>query len=78
MLAQLAATRAAAGIGLLPCFLAEGHSDLIRVLQSEVRFELNFSLSVRPQSRDSEAVMVIREALMKEIASRRNELVPDH
>jgi DNA-binding transcriptional LysR family regulator len=76
VLAQVAVTRASAGIGLLPCFLAEGYSDLIRVLPTDVRFELNFSLSVRPQSRDSEAVMVIREALLKEIASRESELVP--
>jgi DNA-binding transcriptional LysR family regulator len=70
------ATAASAGIGLLPCFLAEPHPGLVRVLGTLVRFELNFSLSVRPPSRDLEAVTVIREAILAEIAGRRDELVP--
>ena len=30
------ATRAAAGLGLLPCFMADRHDDLVRVLPDEV------------------------------------------
>ena len=30
------ATRAAAGIGLLPCFMADRHDDLVRVLPGQV------------------------------------------
>ncbi|MGV0802992.1 LysR family transcriptional regulator, partial [Mycolicibacterium elephantis] len=30
------ATRASAGLGLLPCFMADRHDDLIRVLPDEV------------------------------------------
>jgi DNA-binding transcriptional LysR family regulator len=31
------ATRASAGIGLLPCFMADRHDDLVRVLPDAVR-----------------------------------------
>jgi DNA-binding transcriptional LysR family regulator len=76
VLAQVEATIASAGIGLLPCFLAESNPSLVRILGALVRFELNFSLSVRPPSRDLEAVSVIRDAILGEIAGRREELVP--
>ncbi|GGH38094.1 LysR family transcriptional regulator [Microbacterium album] len=85
VLAQVAATRAGAGIGLLPHFLAgdgtgagtpqEAGDELVPVLPREVRFDLEFSLSVRRESRDSDVVAVVRRELHREVAERRGELL---
>jgi DNA-binding transcriptional LysR family regulator len=74
--AQVEATRRGAGIGLLPCFLAEVEPDLERVLPEQVRILLDFSLNVRRDSLAVEAVRLVRAALHREIAKRRHELVP--
>lgn len=74
--AQLEATRRGAGIGLLHAFAAHGDPDLVPVLPSEVEFRLQFSLSMRPESRGSTAVETVREALLAEVAARAGELIP--
>ncbi len=43
------ATRAAAGIGLLPCFMADRHDDLVRVLPEAVAVQLTYWLVTRPR-----------------------------
>src|SRR5690606_35185192 len=45
--AQLEATRRGAGIGLLHAFMAGRDAELVPVLPDEVRFALQFSLSMR-------------------------------
>lgn len=44
------ATRAAAGIGLLPCFMADRHDDLVRVLPEAVVVQLSYWLVARPET----------------------------
>ncbi len=44
------ATRAAAGLGLLPCFMAERHGDLVRVLPDEVAVDLSYWLVAREET----------------------------
>ncbi|MFI9401522.1 LysR family transcriptional regulator [Nocardia sp. NPDC052316] len=44
------ATRAAAGIGLLPCFMADRHPDLTRVLPQEVSVKLAYWLVARSET----------------------------
>ena len=75
--AQLAATRAGAGIGLLHAFMGEPDPQLVPVLPREVDFRLTFSLSARRDSLEVEAVRVVRDALRREVAERADELVPD-
>lgn len=75
VLAQVAATRAGGGIGLLPHFLVAGEPTLEPVLRDAVRFDLEFSLSVRRESRDSPVVAVVRDAIRREVTERRAELV---
>ena len=41
------ATRASAGIGLLPCFMADRHDDLVRVLPDAVAIQLTYWLVTR-------------------------------
>ena len=44
------ATRADAGIGLLPCFMADRHDDLIRVLPDAVAIQLTYWLVTRAET----------------------------
>lgn len=44
------ATRAAAGLGLLPCFMADRHDDLNRVLTDTVAIQLSYWLVARAET----------------------------
>ena len=44
------ATRAAAGLGLLPCFMADRHDDLVRVLPDAVAIQLTYWLVTRAET----------------------------
>lgn len=74
--AQLEATRAGAGIGLLHAFMGEGDAGLAPVLPAEVDFRLHFSLAVRRDSAAVEAVALVREAIFREVRERAAELLP--
>lgn len=74
--AQLAATKAGAGVGLLHAFMADRDSDLVPVLPELVDFRVQFSLSVRRDALAVDAVRLVRDALIDEVAARRHELVP--
>ncbi|MDQ1182341.1 LysR family transcriptional regulator [Rhodococcus sp. SORGH_AS_0301] len=69
------ATRAGAGIGLLPCFMADRHRDLVRILRSEVSVTLAYWLVVRGETLRRPEVGVVVHALRTEVASRRDELM---
>jgi DNA-binding transcriptional LysR family regulator len=74
--AQLEATRAGAGVGLLHSFMADRDPGLVRVLRSEVDLRLQLSLSTRRDSPALEAVALVREALRAEVEERGAELLP--
>lgn len=57
------ATRAGAGIGLLPCFAADRHHDLVRLLPSVFAEKLPYYLVARPESLRLPAVAALAEAL---------------
>lgn len=57
------ATRAGAGIGLLPCFMADRHPDLVRVLPEEVDVVLDYWLVTRPETLRRPAVAAVAESL---------------
>lgn len=44
------ATRAAAGLGLLPCFMADRHDDLVRVLPGVIALQLTYWLVTRAET----------------------------
>lgn len=44
------ATRAAAGLGLLPCFMADRHTDLVRLLPETVAVRLTYWLVARAET----------------------------
>lgn len=72
--AQLEAVRAGAGVGLLHAFMGERDAGLVPVLPGEVDFRLQFSLAVRRESEDVEAVTLVRDAIKAEVRARADEL----
>ncbi len=44
------ATRAAAGLGLLPCFMADRHPDLVRLLEGDISAQLSYWLVTRAET----------------------------
>ncbi|BCT74538.1 hypothetical protein SCMU_03800 [Sinomonas cyclohexanicum] len=57
------ATRAGAGVGFLPCFMADRHSDLVRLLPDYFREQLPYWMVLRPDSYRQPAVAAVAEAL---------------
>ena len=57
------ATRAGAGIGFLPCFMADRHPDLIRLLPEQIQERLPYWMVLRPDSLRQPAVAAVASAL---------------
>ncbi len=57
------ATRVGAGIGLLPCFMADRHPDLVRLLPDLFAERLDYWLVVRPEPLRRPAVAAVVQAL---------------
>ncbi|EGD56910.1 LysR family transcriptional regulator [Gordonia neofelifaecis] len=60
---QVEATRAGIGLGLLPCFLADEHDDLTRVLAAEVNAEMSYWMAMRPDAARRREVAALANAL---------------
>lgn len=69
------ATRAGAGVGFLPCFMADRHEDLVRLLPSDFAELLPYWMVLRPDSMRRPAVAAVVQALREETESRREELL---
>ncbi|WP_035741416.1 LysR family transcriptional regulator [Arthrobacter sp. MA-N2] len=65
------ATRAGAGIGFLPCFMADRHPDLVRLLPSDFAELLPYWMVLRPDSMRRPAVAAVVQALREETAAHR-------
>ncbi|WP_329064153.1 LysR family transcriptional regulator [Amycolatopsis sp. NBC_01480] len=68
--AHVAATRAGAGLGLLPTFLAERHDDLVRVLPAEVTATVDYWLVTRTEALRRPAVAATVAQLKDAAAAR--------
>ncbi|WP_159735772.1 LysR family transcriptional regulator [Arthrobacter sp. 9V] len=69
------ATRAGAGVGFLPCFMADRHADLVRLLPSDFAELLPYWMVLRPDSMRRPAVAAVVQALREETEQRREELL---
>lgn len=69
------ATRAGAGLGFLPCFMADRHPDLVRLLPGEVRDRLPYHAVVHPESWRRPAVAAVLDALRAEAGRQRDVLL---
>lgn len=69
------ATRAGAGVGFLPCFMADRHADLVRLLPGDFAELLPYWMVLRPDSMRRPAVAAVVHALKEETENRREELL---
>ncbi|MFI5718807.1 LysR family transcriptional regulator [Nocardia sp. NPDC051750] len=69
------ATRAAAGLGLLPCFMADRHPDLVRVLADPVAVTLGYWLVARTETLRRPEVAAVVAAIRSVVDDRRDTLL---
>lgn len=69
------ATRAAAGIGLLPCFMADRHADLVRVLPAAVSVRLSYWMVARTETLRRPEVAAVVAAIRETMRERRSMLL---
>lgn len=69
------ATRAAAGLGLLPCFMADRHEDLVRVLPEELAVQLSYWLVARAETLRRPVVAAVVEAIHDRMADQHDVLL---
>ncbi|MGK9148652.1 LysR family transcriptional regulator [Plantibacter flavus] len=72
---QVEATRAGAGVGLLPCFMADHHPDLVRVLP-ELTERLEYWMVLRPEALQIPAVSAVAAALQRRVVELHTQLLP--
>ncbi|MGV9744117.1 LysR family transcriptional regulator [Rhodococcus zopfii] len=75
VLVHVEATRAGAGLGLLPCFLAADCPDLVRVLADQVWIDLEYWMVVRPEAARRREVMAVAAALRERVRNMRDQLL---
>ncbi len=69
------ATRASAGLGLLPCFMADRHSDLVRVLPDKADVRLTYWLVARAETLRRPEVSAVLQALRATVAEQRDRML---
>ena len=69
------ATRAGAGVGFLPCFMADRHEDLVRLLPRAIAERLPYWMVLRPESMRRPAVAAVVTALREQTAAHREWLL---
>lgn len=69
------ATRACAGLGLLPCFMADRHDDLVRVLPDQVAVQLSYWLVTRAETLRRPEVAAVVDAIRTQMAESRQVLL---
>lgn len=69
------ATRAAAGLGLLPCFMADRHDDLVRVLPRTVSVRLSYWLVTRAETLRRPEVAAVVDAIRERVVDQREALL---
>ncbi|WP_051053533.1 LysR family transcriptional regulator [Mycolicibacterium chubuense] len=69
------ATRASAGLGLLPCFMADRHPDLVRVLAKPVSIRLAYWLVTRAETLRRPEVAAVVEAIRDRVRAQHDVLL---
>ncbi|WP_229718659.1 LysR family transcriptional regulator [Nocardia jinanensis] len=69
------ATRASAGLGLLPCFMADRHPDLVRVLADSVAVTLGYWLVARAETLRRPEVAAVVAAIRSVLDEQRGTLL---
>lgn len=69
------ATRASAGIGLLPCFMADRHPDLRRILPDAIAMKLTYWLVTRTETLRRPEVSAVVDAIRAVVTEQRSALL---
>lgn len=69
------ATRAEAGLGLLPCFMADRHDDLVRVLPDQVEVRLSYWLVTRAETLRRPEVAAVLDAIKARVREQQDVLL---
>ena len=69
------ATRASAGIGLLPCFMADRHPDLVRILAQQVSAQLSYWLVARAEALRRPEVAAVVDAIRERVRDQQDVLL---
>ncbi len=69
------ATRAGAGLGLLPCFMADRHDDLVRLLPAAVDIQLDYWMVTRPEASRRPGVAAVVAELHESVRAMRGVLM---
>lgn len=69
------ATRAGAGLGFLPCFMADRHDDLVRLLPDDVTERLPYWAVIRSESWRRPAVAAVVQVLGDEMTRQRDKML---
>jgi DNA-binding transcriptional LysR family regulator len=69
------ATRAGAGLGLLPCFMADRHDDLVRLLSDTVGIQLTYWLVTRAEALRRPEVAAVVDAIRARMHEQRDVLL---
>jgi DNA-binding transcriptional LysR family regulator len=69
------ATRASAGLGLLPCFMADRHDDLVRLFAESVSPRLTYWLVTRAETLRRPEVAAVVDAITTRMEDQRAELL---
>ncbi|MHB1171618.1 MAG: LysR family transcriptional regulator [Lacisediminihabitans sp.] len=72
---QVEATRVGAGVGFLPCFMADRHADLVRLLPERFNEHLPYWVVMRPDSLRLPTVAAVVQALRAQTAAYRDALL---
>ena len=68
-------TRAGAGVGLLPCYLAERAGDLVRLFPQELWFPVEYWVVSRADLLRRPAVRAVMTAIRAAVADMKDELI---
>ena len=68
-------TRAGAGLGLLPCFMADRHDDLVRLLPGNIDIQLDYWMVTRPEASRRPGVAAVVAELHETVRSMRGALM---
>lgn len=69
------ATRAGGGIGFLPCFMADRHKDLVRLMPNKLAEQLSYWMVLRPDSMRRPPVAAVAQALREQTLAHRDALL---
>jgi len=76
IVSQFNAIKSGLGIGILPCFLAEQESSLIKILPDDITIIRSFWLVTHPESKRLSHVASVWEYLKELVKAKRHQLMP--